>query len=69
MDDERIEAAIEGVLGIAASNFPSTTDIVVSTSGTNTASVTMPYFVMVGILALAKEARKTKLSAHTADQY
>ncbi len=58
MDDERIAKAIEGLLAVAASNFPGSTDITISVAGEkNVASIRLPYYVLAGILECAKKGR------------
>ena len=54
---DRIEQALEGLIEIADSNFPSETDIVLSVSGKNSASIRIPSLALRGLLALAKQAR------------
>lgn len=63
MNDSKIEQAIEGLIAVADSNFPSDTDIVLSTSGRNTASIRIPSLALRGLLALAKQAREAKRAA------
>lgn len=66
MSDEQIERAIEGVLAVANSNFPSDTDIMISTAGgKNTASVRLPSYVLTGIITLARKARTAEASTST----
>lgn len=60
MNDEKIEQAINGLLEVAASNFPSDTDIVISTSGRNTASIRISSYALAGIMAMAKETRERR---------
>jgi len=57
MDDQRIEQAIQGVIDVAASNFPSSTDITISSNGNNSASVKVPHYVLKGLLEAAKKGR------------
>ena len=60
MNDSLIEQAIEGLIAIADSNFPSDTDIIISTSGRNTASIRIPSLALRGMLVLANQAREAK---------
>lgn len=64
MSDERIERAIEGVLAVADSNFPSGSDITISAVGRNNATITMSSYELRGILSFAKEARIAKAVPH-----
>lgn len=57
MRDEQIERAIDGVLAIADSNFPSPCDVEISAIGKNSASIKLASYEVRGILALAKRAR------------
>lgn len=57
MSDERIERAIDGVIAVADSNFPSNCDIQIAATGRNSASITLTSYELRGILALAKQAR------------
>lgn len=63
MNDSKIEQAIEGLIAVADSNFPSDTDIVLSTSGRNTASIRIPSLALRGLVSLAKQARAAKQAA------
>ena len=60
MDDYHIEQAIEGLIKIAESNFPTLCDITLSTSGPNTASIRVPTLALRGLLSFAREARDAK---------
>lgn len=60
MSDNEIEAALEGVLAVARSNFPADTDITISTTGKNSASVRLPTYIMTGILECAKRGRQER---------
>ena len=63
MKDHHIEQAIEGLIAISDSNFPSDTDIVLSTTGRNSASIKIPSLALRGLLALAKQAKEARLLA------
>lgn len=64
MNDSKIEQAIEGLIAVADSNFPSDTDIVLSTSGgRNTASIRIPSLALRRLVSLAKQARAAKQAA------
>lgn len=69
MSDDRIERAIEGVLAVSDSNFPSVSDIEISATGRNSATITVSSYELREILAFAKEARLAKsacrMSLHT----
>lgn len=65
MDDYMIEQALEGLVAVADSNFPASTDIVLSTTGKNSASVTIPSLALRGLLAFAKDARDSAREAKT----
>jgi len=60
MSDDRIEKAIAGVLAVADSNFPSDTDISISTTGRNSASIRISSYELAGIMALAKKAKEQR---------
>lgn len=57
MSDEQVINGIKGVLAVAASNFPSSTNITISTNGKNSASVQLPYYTLDRIMRLAEQAR------------
>jgi hypothetical protein len=65
MSDDRIERSIAGVLAVADSNFPSDTDIQISTTGRNSASIRISSYELSGIMALAKEAKELRKAAIT----
>jgi hypothetical protein len=60
MNDCQIEMALDGLIAITGSNFPSDTDIVLSTSGRNSASVRIPLYAMRELFALAKKAKEDR---------
>lgn len=51
----RVAKAIEGVLAVSASNFPAKTEVRIMVLGDNTASITIPEYLLGHLIRAARE--------------
>lgn len=65
--DKEIEDAILAVCTLAGTNFPAATDIRISTDGPSSASVTIPYYAMVGIMEMARRGKEISTPVNKAE--